>query len=110
MLPLMTATLDLGPAEPDRALAAMERLRALRTVLDDPAMHGGGSHLHPPFLPAFFAMARAQRLRPIPTAPHQHDLFGAMGPLASDGQGRLPHDAPLLTGEEPTSNRFKEKL
>ena len=37
-------------------------------------------------------------------------LFGEMGSFETDHHRRLPHDAPLLTGEEHTSNRFKDKL
>src|SRR5215510_15117565 len=58
----------------------------------------------------FFDMAGAQRIRDIPTDSHQNDLFGEMGPFETDCHRRLPHDAPLLTGEDHTSNRFKEKL
>ena len=55
-------------------------------------------------------MVRAQRICDIPADPHQNDLFGEMGPFETDCHCRLPRDAPLLTGEDHTSNRFKEKL
>jgi hypothetical protein len=55
----------------------------------------------------FFDMARAQRIRHILAHPHQNDLLGGMGPFATDRHRRLPHDVPLLTGEDHTSNRLK---
>ena len=57
----------------------MKRLLELGALCDDPSVHGGVIHLHPPFLHEFFNMARAQRVRHIPEDPHQNNLWGEMG-------------------------------
>ena len=54
----------------------------------------------------FFDMARAQRIRHIPADPHENDLWGEMDPFETDCHRRLPHDVPLLTGEDHTSNKI----
>jgi len=41
---------------------------APRTSFDDSPVNGAVIHLHPPFLHEFCAMARAQRVRYIPSA------------------------------------------
>src|SRR5262249_43713930 len=46
------------PADPHRALAPMEGLLELRAIFDDPPVHGGVIHVHPPFFHEFFDMAR----------------------------------------------------
>jgi hypothetical protein len=51
-------------------------------------------------------MARAQRIRYIPADPHENDLWGEMGTFETDHHRRLPHDVPLLTGEDHTSNKI----
>src|SRR5262249_9795392 len=103
---------DIGfvhaPTHPHRTFAAMECFLSLGAVFDDPAVNRGVIHLHPTFFHEFFDMACAQRICHMPAHTHENDLWGEMGPFETDRHRRLPHDAPLLTGEDHTSNRFKE--
>jgi hypothetical protein len=62
-------------ADPHRPLAPMKRLFELWAIFDDPSVHGGVIHLHPPFLHECFDMARAQRVRHIPTDAHENNLW-----------------------------------
>ena len=38
----------------------------------------------------FFDMARAQRVRQVPTNPHENDLWGEMGSFETDRHRRSP--------------------
>src|SRR4029453_8912230 len=73
-----------APADPDLPFAAMECLFEEGTILDDPPVDGRVIHLHPTFFHEFLDMACAQRIRHIPTHPHENDLFGEMGTLKTD--------------------------
>src|SRR5215831_1513794 len=95
-----------APAHPHWPLAPMEGFLQLRAIFDDSPVNRGVIHLHAPFLHEFFDMARAQRIRYIPADPHQNDLWGEMDPFETDRHCRLPHDVPLLTGEDHTSNKI----
>ena len=53
-------------------------------------MNGGVIHLHSPFLPEFFDMARAQRVRYIPADTHENDVWWAMSPFEIDRHRRSP--------------------
>jgi hypothetical protein len=78
------------PAEPDRALAALNRLRQLRTIWAHPPLDRRVSHGAPAFAQAGCDMARAQRLGQLPAVPHQNDLGGEMRPCATERQRRSP--------------------
>jgi len=77
-LPPLALHLDIGlvhpPVHPHRTLAPMKRLLELGALFDDPSINGGVIHLHPALLHEFFDVARAQRVRQVPTNPHENDL------------------------------------
>src|SRR4029450_6457577 len=70
-----------APVAPDRALAAVECLCQLRTVLHDPALDGCMVEQHPALFHEFLHMPIAQRVRHIPPYTHQNDLLREMGPF-----------------------------
>src|SRR5262249_18981631 len=86
--------LDVGlvqpPADPYRAFTPVKRLFQQRAIFDGPPVDGGVIDVHPPFCHEFLDMAGAQRVRDIPAHPHEHDLWGEMGPLKTDCHRRSP--------------------
>src|SRR4030095_5943504 len=78
------------PADPHGTLAPMKRLLELGAIFDDPSVNGGVIHLHPALLHEFFDVARAQRVRQVPTNPHENDLWGEMGSFETDRHRRSP--------------------
>src|SRR5262245_52952036 len=50
-------------------------------IHDHQPVNGGVIHLNPPFLHEFFNMARAQRIRHIPTYAHENDILWEMNAL-----------------------------
>src|SRR5262245_4450045 len=86
--------LDVGlihpPTDPHGTLPAVECLLQLWAILDDPPVNRGVIHLHAPFLHEFLDVACAQRVRYIPAAPHENDLFREMGPLKTDRHRLAP--------------------
>ena len=78
------------PTAPHRTLAPMECFLAEGALFDDPPVDGGVIDLPPSCLPEFFHMARAQRVRHIPTDTHENDFWGDMGPFDTAHHRRAP--------------------
>src|SRR5262249_34402537 len=78
----LTFDFDIGfvhpPTDPHWALAPVERLLQLGTILDHPAVDGRAIHVDPGFQHEFFDMARAQGIRHIPAYAHENDLVWKM--------------------------------
>jgi hypothetical protein len=76
---------DIGlihpPAASHWALAAVERLFQLGTVLHDPALDGRVVDWHPALLHQFFDMPITQGIRHIPPYTHQNNILWEMGTL-----------------------------
>src|ERR671933_534407 len=89
---------DIGlihpPAAAHWALAAVERLCQLRTVLHDPALDRRVVDWHPALLHQFFDMPITPGVRHIPPYTHQNNLLWEMGPLEAHWHRLFP---PLAT-------------
>ncbi len=79
-----------APADPHRALPAVERLRELRTVLDDPPIDGGMIDMYTPFKHESLDRARTEGIGHVPADAHENDLLGEMGTFEAHRHGRSP--------------------
>ena len=59
----------------------MKRLFQQRAIFAGPPVDGGVIDVNPTFFHEFFDVARAQRVRQVPTNPHENNLWGEMGSL-----------------------------
>src|SRR5262245_34003246 len=78
------------PAASHRALAAVERLFQLSTILHDPALDGRALDRHPALRHQCFNLPIAQEVSDIPVHDHEHDLLWEMGSLEAHRHRHFP--------------------
>jgi len=88
-----------APADPRRALAAVQGFFQERVVFDHPPVDGGVIHVDPTFQHEFFDVARAQGVGDLPADTQQNNVWREMSPFEADRHRLAPPWQHGLEGE-----------